>query len=237
MLDKLLAVLRLPHTPDTRLGDNFNAMIRSSRELCERARLVYFGDSPDIDPAELERDDVKINKFERKIRKRVLLYLSAQNNAPDLPYCLVLISLIKDVERIGDYAKDLAAAASQRPSPSTASAESARLEELAKEIEAILERTPSVFDESDYEEAQASIRAGKRIVAACETLHESLSQLDAPAAEIVSLTLATQYYKRIAGHILNVLSSVVVPLHRLDYYDEKDMLKQGEADSQSALSS
>ena len=53
------------------------------------------------------KQDVKINKLQRKIRKRVMLHLSVQANSPDLPYCLVLISLIKDVERIGDYAKDL----------------------------------------------------------------------------------------------------------------------------------
>jgi len=34
------------------------------------------------------------------------------------------------------------------------------------------------------------------------------------------LVLATRYYKRIGGHVLNVLSSVVMPLHKVDYYDE-----------------
>ena len=33
--------------------------------------------------------------------------------------------------------------------------------------------------------------------------------------------LAARFYKRIAAHVLNVLSSVVMPLHKLDYYDEK----------------
>jgi hypothetical protein len=32
--------------------------------------------------------------------------------------------------------------------------------------------------------------------------------------------LGTRYYKRIGGHVLNILSSVVMPLHKLDYYDE-----------------
>ena len=32
--------------------------------------------------------------------------------------------------------------------------------------------------------------------------------------------LATRFYKRIGAHVVNVLSSVVMPLHKLDYYDE-----------------
>ena len=29
-----------------------------------------------------------------------------------------------------------------------------------------------------------------------------------------------RYYKRIGGHVLNVLSGVTMPLHKVDYYDE-----------------
>ena len=37
------------------------------------------------------------------------------------------------------------------------------------------------------------------------------------------MVLATRYYKRFAGHVLNILSSVVMPLHKLDYYDEDEI--------------
>ena len=33
--------------------------------------------------------------------------------------------------------------------------------------------------------------------------------------------MGARFYKRIGAHVLNVLSSVVMPLHKLDYYDEK----------------
>ena len=36
----------------------------------------------------------------------------------------------------------------------------------------------------------------------------------------VDLTLGSRFYKRIQGHLLNLLSAVVMPLHKLDYYDE-----------------
>jgi hypothetical protein len=41
------------------------------------------------------------------------------------------------------------------------------------------------------------------------------------AATTTSLVLGARYYKRIESHLLNVLSGVVMPLHKLDYYDER----------------
>ena len=35
------------------------------------------------------------------------------------------------------------------------------------------------------------------------------------------MVLGARYYKRIESHLLNILSGVVMPLHKLDYYDEK----------------
>jgi hypothetical protein len=35
-----------------------------------------------------------------------------------------------------------------------------------------------------------------------------------------ALVLALRYYKRIGGHPLNVLSSMVMPLHKVDFFDE-----------------
>jgi hypothetical protein len=35
--------------------------------------------------------------------------------------------------------------------------------------------------------------------------------------------LLTRFYKRIAAHLSNVLSAVVMPLHKLDYFDEREV--------------
>ena len=44
---------------------------------------------------------------------------------------------------------------------------------------------------------------------------------DAPAQEAVPRALLCRYLKRITGHLMNVITSLVMPLERLDYYDEK----------------
>ena len=46
------------------------------------------------------------------------------------------------------------------------------------------------------------------------------------ARTTTALVLGARFYKRIGGHVLNVLSSVVMPLHKVDYYDEDDIPPQ-----------
>jgi len=50
--------------------------------------------------------DKRVNDLQRDIRKRVIEHLSLQPSV-DVPTCLLLMSVVKDAERLGDYAKNL----------------------------------------------------------------------------------------------------------------------------------
>ena len=64
---------------------------------------------------DLYEHDVQLNRIERTIRKQVVAHLSMPGNRLDVPYALLLTSLVKDVERIGDYAKHLSEIVDIRP--------------------------------------------------------------------------------------------------------------------------
>ena len=49
----------------------------------------------------------------------------------------------------------------------------------------------------------------------------ALAKSDFTATETTSLVLLTRFYKRVSGHLLNVASSVIMPLHKIDFYDEQ----------------
>ena len=36
------------------------------------------------------------------------------------------------------------------------------------------------------------------------------------------MVLLTRFHKRLGAHLLNILSSVVMPLHKLDFYDGRE---------------
>lgn len=224
MLRELLSIFR-SGSPLKPLGESFATMIDRAVDLTVKAGHVYFGEPTDSEEAvDLGKQDVKINKLQRKIRKRVMLHLSVQANSPDLPYCLVLISLIKDVERIGDYAKDLSEIRAPGAPALPAAPTAQELRQIRAGIEEVMGAISEVFATSDHEQAKELIGRGRELTERCDALLRTMAaQGEYDAATHTAIVLGTQYYKRLCGHVLNVLSSTVVPLHRLDYYDEKDI--------------
>ena len=55
---------------------------------------------------DVRKKDKIINKYEREVRRKVLTHLAVQG-AKDIPSSLVLITVIIDIERIGDYTKNI----------------------------------------------------------------------------------------------------------------------------------
>ncbi|MEE9132416.1 MAG: PhoU domain-containing protein, partial [Gemmatimonadota bacterium] len=107
MLHELLSIFR-SDKPLASMGRNFAQMLRLTYEMTVEAGDIYFGEtaSPD-ERTQIYKRDVQVNKLERTIRKQVIAHLSLAGSSASLPYCLLLMSLVKDVERLGDYAKNL----------------------------------------------------------------------------------------------------------------------------------
>ena len=221
MLHELLSIFRADD-PLGVMGRNFAEMLGLSRDLTLEAGNVYFGKetSPE-ERTRLSKQDVKINKLERRIRKQVITHLALPGNAPSAPYCLLLMSLVKDVERIGDYAKNLMEVVDFRVGPVPSDDISAELMEIRRGVEDTFASTAAVFSESDRERAVELIAEGKALARRSDALLERVARSDYDARTATAAALGARYYKRIGSHLLNVLTSVVMPLHKLDYYDEK----------------
>ena len=162
--------------------------------------------------------------LERTIRKHVVAHLSVRINTPNLPYCLLLMSLVKDVERIGDYAKNLSEVVDIYPGELPDDDVVAELREIRSDVEAGFDATSKVFVQSDRETALGLIRKGKDSAKRADGLLSRIAQLNYDSGKTTALVLGARYYKRINGHLINVLSSVVMPLHKVDYYDEDEIV-------------
>ena len=68
------------------------------------------------------------------------------------------------------------------------------------------------------------IQQGRAIAHRCDALISKIGRAGYGGETTTVLVLATRFYKRIGGHVLNVLSSVVMPLHKIDYYDEDEVV-------------
>jgi phosphate uptake regulator len=222
MLRQLLRIFRADSdSPLAVMGRDFGTMLGLARDNTLAASEIFF--RAEASPEERSRiyaQDVQINKLERVIRRKVVAHLSFPDNHLDAPYCLLLMSLVKDVERIGDYAKNLAEVVDIHPGTLPEDDLVEELQEIRTGVEDALRAVQPVFDASDRERALQYISQGRGLAHRCDTLIARNARSSHDAATTTAIVLGIRYYKRIGGHVLNVLSSVVMPIDKLDYHDE-----------------
>ncbi len=220
MLRELISIFR-SSDPLREIGENFAEMLGIAQQLTLKAGDLFFkGTGPGEERAWIYEQDVKVNRLERQIRKQVIAHLSISGNTLDLPYCLLIMNLVKDVERIGDYSKNLAEVIDFRPGPMPDDEIGNELREIRAGVEDEFRRTAQVFEASDQAEALKLVKRGKDLNQQCKALIGKIARSSHDVPTVTALTLGTRYYKRVGGHVLNILSGVIMPLHKVDYYDE-----------------
>ncbi len=224
MFRELLAIFR-PGSPLNTMGEHFFQMLKLTSEMTNKAGDIYFHKPPAgaRERSQIYDTDVAVNRLQRTIRKEVVAHLSVRSNTPNLPYCILLVSLVKDVERIGDYAKNLSEVIDLYPGELPKDEIVAELQEMRSQTEEAFQAAAEIFARSDRERALSLINRGQHLARRADALLGRIAKLDYDAGIITALVLGTRYYKRISGHVLNILSSVVMPLHKVDYYDEDEI--------------
>ncbi|MEJ2504027.1 MAG: PhoU domain-containing protein [Gemmatimonadota bacterium] len=231
MLRELLSLFRSDDVI-AEMGENFSRMLDMAKELTFESGGYFFEGPPTPEQrTSVSKQDIKLNKMERRIRKQVIVHLALGEGQRDTPYGLLLMSLVKDVERIGDYCKNLAEVYDDGGGPIPDDENAAELREIRAVVEDILSATGRVFGTSDTETSLDLIRRGREVNRRCDALVKRVAGSDYDAATTTTMVLGARYYKRIQSHLLNVLSGVVMPLHKLDYYDERALPDGVEGDA------
>ena len=164
--------------------------------------------------------DRKVNELQRDIRKRVVEHLSIRPSV-DVPTCLLLMSVVKDAERLGDYAKNLYEVSRLLEVPINREKYNELFNNIEQEISELFGDTKKAFMESDENEAAKTWTLKREISKRCDNILEEVIKSDLSVKEAVAFTLMARYFKRITAHLTNIATSVIVPLSDLDYFDEK----------------
>ncbi|UCG86071.1 MAG: hypothetical protein JSW71_19540 [Gemmatimonadota bacterium] len=223
MLRELISILR-SSDPLRELGAQFTEMLRIAQELTLKPGKIFFeGQDRPEERSWVYDQDVQVNELQRRIRKQVIAHVSLTGNSADLPYCLLLMSLVKDVERIGDYSKNLTEITEFFDGPLPDDDIVAELREVRHGVEAAFDGLAQTLEQADTETALRLIRQGKDLARRCDILVVRAAHSSYDVSTAVAVVLGTRYYKRIGGHVMNILSSVIMPLHKIDYYDEDSL--------------
>lgn len=167
--------------------------------------------------------DIAVNKYQREVRKNVFNHLTV-SGTEDIYSGLVLVSIIIDIERLGDYTKNIIELAENHPKK----LEGGKYEKDLKKIEEAIADSfllvRKAFEEADTEIASKLLSDYSWVNKLCdEHIIDFIKAKDdtIKTCEAVSLALYYRFLKRINSHIRNIASSVVNPFHKIGFYKKK----------------
>ncbi len=194
-------------------------MLLDGREVFDTAVDALFGGGKSKETKrEVKSTDHEINVAQQDVRRDLMVHASVQETV-DLPLVLAYMSTVKDAERIGDYAKNVydlvryGADFDNAPDRDELFAYSARVSHLIGEA-------AEAFAAKDTERAQQLINKADGFLDDYDTQVKASFSWEGAPSDAVSRALYFRFLKRITAHVMNFLTSLVMPVDRLDYYDE-----------------
>jgi phosphate transport system protein len=197
--------------------DEFVAMIGNCEYLYNEAwRVLSTQDEIEQIPQYFYDRDIEVNSQEREIRKMLLEHLSIQPTH-DTSGSLVLMSLVKDAERIGDYSKNIFEAGILYRGTIKGIRYFERLSVIQKDIANNFPRLMQAFKESDEKLANQLLRKYTPIKRECDKILNELFEVEVSTNEAVVTAMLSRYLKRINSHLSNIASGIVYPLNEIDF--------------------
>lgn len=195
----------------------FEQMLEDGRHVFDAAaNTLLAGSDPQVVRQDLFATDKRINAVEQEIRRALVVH-GAVHGTFSMPELLVMMSIVKDAERIGDYAKNLFDLAVHSPHPFEP-AERARLVELKDRISRLLAKTRNTYDKQDEDAARRCLEECNRLEDECDAgVHAALK---VSGRNMANSVLTLRYFKRVVSHAANIATSLVMPIDKLDFFDE-----------------
>ena len=185
----------------------------------ESIQSLRKSDSADI-KIDIYAMDKKINEFERDVRRKIMTHL-AVGGKEDIGSGLVLVSVVIDIERIGDYTKNIYDLSVNHPKILDAGSLENRLNGIENISFNLFEESIDAFKNQNIEKARNLMGEYKQNLSSqCEEITNEIIMgkvTDIDRGTAASVALYSRYLKRIAAHSRNLISSVVNPFERIGY--------------------
>jgi len=198
----------------------FDEMLECAEWMYDRACEILL--EPEKVPEVLEeiaRRDLRIKELEATIRRQLVEHLTIRPGR-DVSGSLVMMSVVKDAERIGDFSRKIFKMRSRHEPALTQGEYSVLLTEIQGAVGGLLKKVRRAFQEGDAELAEEVVAEECQTSRRCDVVIEKLFDDDIPCGRAVTYTLLARYYNRTAAHLSNIASTVLVPPHMIDLPSE-----------------
>ena len=175
---------------------------------------------------QLKNRDKEINKYQREVRRKIITHVSLQNNINDISSIMVLMNMVVDIERIGDYSKNILDLAIYYPERLNTKILHPELHEIEQVVKSRFDKTVDAIKTEDIELASKLIKGFKKqVTTASDRIVNNIisGELNFESgSESAAIVLYARYLKRIGSHLKNITTTIINPIDSIGY-QLKDM--------------
>ena len=172
--------------------------------------------------SDIYKRDRQLNKYERSVRRKIVTHMSVSAK-PDITLGLVLTAIVIDIERIGDYTKNIVEVAGVVPGPFDGLELHGEVAEIEKSMARMFDDIVPALEGPDEAKARAIIGSHAIIASKVDDQVRALSASEAlsgRSGHAVTVALYLRYLKRVSAHLKNVATSVVNPYYRIGFREK-----------------
>jgi len=219
MFNEIVKILMDKKTMVDEIGVQFAKMLKIGKEMFITATdYIYQGGDEKAVYEKIYPNDKKLNKLECKIRSEVVTHISL-SGADNLSSMLIFMSVVKDAERIGDYIKNLFEIAVHAKDFGTSKLGKKTMD-LKSEIVKNFDYVKKSFENEEDRLAKKCLKEIAKMQKQCDAMIAETMETKNKDKNVVAYALTVRYYKRILAHLSNITTSVIMPVNKLDYFDE-----------------
>lgn len=201
--------------------DDSHEMLELSHEIFQQA-LIYLKKRENIETLKtLKKRDKEINEYQRNVRRKVLTHYAVEQDTTDLANGLILLNMVVDIERIGDYCKNILDLAINHPQTIDSKKISENLTMIEDEVQNRFEKTLQAIHHQDPEIAISLMEGYKELVTSkSDEIVNGVLRNEihfGGESRTAAITLYARYLKRIGAHLKNITSTLVNPFDSIGY--------------------
>jgi phosphate transport system protein len=194
--------------------DTCTEMLRTGLRMFQYSMRVLLDNEKEVE--DIYAIDREMNRHEISVRRKVAEHL-AVNPEQDYVAALFLSTIVGDIERIGDYCKNLIELAHHYPEKLEGPYID-RIREIEQEVTRLHTMTIEAFEQGDSEQGRKAMELQAELSRQCDGLTDRLlAETEMPGRDAVIRALLLRFLKRVSAHLKNVASSLVNPYHKLGY--------------------
>lgn len=198
-------------------------MLEMAQEMFQLVTTALVEDSPPEDVKTIKKMDKEMNRLHRDVRRKVYEHLSL-TGTQDLYYSLVLLSVVDDTERVGDYDKNIAEIITIIPRRLQFGEYTDRFNDLWKRTNEFFDATLTAFREDDEARAGFVLEHYGVVSDTCDDIIDEIlaADMESIKRDLVALILLVRFFKRVNAHLKNIASTLTNPFHQIGYRPKKE---------------